>query len=189
MPESAPFMNLANQFLIAMPGLNDPNFERCLIYICHHDDEGAMGLIINQETDAVVDELLEQLNIECDSKLPQAVLRGGPVKQEQGFILHSTDNGPYPNSDIISEDIGLSGSLEVLEHIARGEGPKNFLLSLGYAGWAPDQLEEEIQSNSWLTAAADTNIIFEVPSHLKWQAAIASLGFDPNTLQSTAGHA
>ncbi|GAA6151694.1 YqgE/AlgH family protein [Pseudoteredinibacter isoporae] len=189
MPTPKQTMNLANQFLIAMPGLNDPSFERSLIYICHHDDEGAMGLIINQETDAQLDELLEQLEISSEQDLPQKVLHGGPVRQEQGFILHSTDNGPYPKSDIICEEVALSGSLEVLEHIATGDGPKKFLVSLGYAGWAPDQLEDEIQSNSWLTAPVDVDILFGVPSHLKWKKAVASLGFDPNTLQSTAGHA
>lgn len=182
-------MNLSNQFLIAMPGLNDPNFERSLIYLCHHDDEGAMGLVINQETEAKLDEILEQLDIDCDQKMQQKVLHGGPVRQEQGFILHSTDNGPHPKSDIISDDIALSGSLELLEHIAKGSGPQHFLISLGYAGWAPDQLEEEIQSNSWLTAPANSEILFQTPSHLKWQKAVASLGFDPDTLQSTAGHA
>ena len=145
-------MNLANQFLIAMPGLNDPSFDHSLIFLCHHDDEGAMGLIINQETDTNIEELLAQLDINPEKKLPQRVLHGGPVRQEQGFILHSTDNGPHTKSDIISDDIALSGSMEVLQHIACGQGPEQFLVSLGYAGWAPDQLEEEIQSNSWLTA-------------------------------------
>ncbi len=182
-------MNLANQFLIAMPGLNDPSFDHSLIFLCHHDDEGAMGLIINQETDANIEELLAQLDIQPEKELPQKVLHGGPVQQEQGFILHSTETGPHPKSDIISDNIALSGSMDVLQHIASGQGPRKYLVSLGYAGWAPEQLEDEIQNNSWLTAPADIDILFHVPNHLKWEKAVASLGFDPKTLQHTAGHA
>ncbi|MCV6614631.1 MAG: YqgE/AlgH family protein [Cellvibrionaceae bacterium] len=184
-------LNLSNQFLIAMPGMDDPNFSRTLIYICHHDAEGAMGIVINRETSAGLDQLLAQVNIESEIRLDTKVLYGGPVKPEQGFILHSNDGEPLSNaaSQTIDEQVGLSGSLEMLRSIAAGKGPRQYLVSLGYSGWGADQLETEIVRNSWLTAEADTDIIFNCPIDKRWERAVASLGFDPATLIDTAGHA
>lgn len=182
-------LDLSNQFLIAMPGMNDPNFDHSLIYICHHDEEGAMGLVVNRETDATLSELLEQVSIEAPQDLSSKVLYGGPVRTEQGFILHSTEDSKFEKSDQISEQLSLSGSLEILQAIADNAGPEQYIVSLGYAGWGAKQLETEIQNNSWLTAPAEPSILFECPCEERWNKAVSLLGFDPSTLQSTAGHA
>jgi len=189
-------LDLRDQFLIAMPGLNDPDFDHAVIYICHQDDEGAMGLIVNQLTDSSLQELLSQVDIELNEELHQVevadahrVFYGGPVRPEQGFVLHSRDDNQFEDADNVSDTLALSGSLEVLKAIARGEGPKDFLVCLGYAGWGPGQLEAEIQNNSWLTAPAQASILFNSKVEQRWRDAVASLGFDPSLLQSTAGHA
>lgn len=183
-------VNLTNHFLIAMPGMADPHFSKTLTYICEHSDKGAIGLVINKPIDITVGHLFEQVNIalEDDAVKYDAVHFGGPVKVECGFVLHQP-LGDWNSTLKIDEDIGMTTSKDILEAIARGEGPNRVLVTLGYAGWSPGQLEEEIKRNGWLTVEADTNLIFDLPPEDKLLAAMQKLGFHPAMLSDTVGHA
>ncbi len=189
---------LDGQILIAMPGMEDPRFARSLVYMCAHSEEGAMGIIVNQLSDQVSFlDLLVQLDVVPDSeqiRLPppaqsMRVQHGGPVETARGFVLHSgdyfTENATLP----IDNDICLTATLDILKAIAEGEGPARAILALGYAGWAPGQLETEIQHNGWLHCAADSDLIFSDDLESKYDRALKRLGIDPAMLSSDAGHA
>ena len=181
---------LTGQLLIAMPAMSDPRFERSVIYMCAHTEDGAMGLVINRELDSIsFPDLLEQIGIETAP--PENAIRilfGGPVEQSRGFVLHSSD---YTLDGTLEVDggIALTASVDILKAIAEGNGPARRLLALGYAGWGPGQLEGEIGMNGWLTAEATADLVFTLPDDEKWGAALKTLGVDPLTLSASAGHA
>lgn len=182
--------SLKNHFLIAMPSLNDTFFYHSVVYLCEHDDNGAMGLIINRPTQITVDELLSHINIDTpavhNKEIP--ILFGGPVHKSQGMVLHDSDRA-WDASLKVSDSLYLTTSTDILKQIGRGTGPENMLIALGYAGWDAGQLEQEIIDNSWLTVESSHNIIFNTPAKERWQAAAALLGVDITLLSSSAGHA
>lgn len=182
---------LDGQLLISMPAMLDPNFERTVIYMCAHSEQGAIGLVINRRaTDISFLELLSQLRIDVDSPpQEQPIFIGGPVETERGFVLHSTDYFSEDTTLKTSDEIGLTATLDILRTMAQGKGPDRTLLAIGYAGWAPGQLELEIQSNGWLNCDADNDIIFDTQTEDKWERAIAKLGIDISLLSSDFGHA
>lgn len=184
-----PDSTLIGRFLIAMPHMGDPRFERSVVFLCAHGDEGAMGLIVNKETDNVdFDEMLDQLEIE-DSRIGQlTVHNGGPVETGRGFVLHTRDY--LEESSVgVTDEIALTATIEILRAIAQGGGPRKRLLALGYAGWGEGQLESEIQANGWLIADADEDILFDADLERKWDKALAKLGIDPAALSGAAGRA
>lgn len=183
--------SLANHFLIAMPGMDDPNFSRGVTLLCHHGDEGAMGLMLNRNSDLVLGEVMARIGIQdVDARVAgQLVLSGGPVEPERGFVLHSPDAGQYDATYRVSDQILLTTSRDVLEAMARGEGPKRAVIALGYAGWGAQQLEHELQEHVWLAVAAESQVIFDVPLSQRWDAAARLIGIDPNALSSYSGHA
>ncbi len=182
---------LQGQFLIAMPGMHDPNFEKSVIYLCAHSEQGAVGLIINKVSDTLrFEELLHQLNIDKAEEVPPyPVYVGGPVETEAGFVLHSRDYMSETHTLEASETIGMTATLDILRAIARNEGPSKVLLAIGYAGWAPGQLEAEILANGWLHCPADEALIFDHATADKWERAVRLLGIDPSLLVQDAGHA
>lgn len=182
--------HLTNHFLIAMPGLVDPNFFHTVTYICEHSDEGAMGLVINRPLGLQLSDIFEQLEIKVTASnfANQPVYAGGPVQVDRGFILH--DTGTVWKSTLkVTSEISITTSLDILEAIARGDGPTHSLVTLGYAGWASGQLEDELAQNAWLNGPAKSEIIFNRHSNERWQAAADLLGVDLNLLSSDTGHA
>jgi len=180
---------LTGQLLIAMPSMRDPRFARSVVYLCAHNAEGAMGLVVNKLIDSLsFDELLKQLGIERHIEEPIDIHFGGPVESGRGFVLHSADY-LQDSSLQVDDGIALTATLDVLRDIARGTGPRRSLFALGYAGWGPGQLDAELQANGWLTASADAALVFEGDSAAKWDSAIARLGIDPHRLVGDAGHA
>jgi putative transcriptional regulator len=180
---------LTGQLLIAMPGMRDTRFARSVVYLCAHNAEGAMGLVVNKLLDSVsFEELLGQLGIEGRPGQPISIHFGGPVESGRGFVLHSAD---YKQDSTLEVDgrIALTATLDVLRDIAQGGGPKQHLFALGYAGWGPGQLDQELQANGWLTAEADERLVFGGDHAAKWDGAIARLGIDPTRLTFDAGHA
>jgi len=181
---------LDGQLLIAMPGMMDPRFEHTVIYVCAHSEEGAMGLVVNKLVDHITfPDLLEQLGI--DSGLGDDRIQvhfGGPVEESRGFVLHSVDY-LQDSSMPVDEHMALTASIDVLKAISLGNGPQHCLLALGYAGWAPGQLDSEIQANGWLHLESDNDLVFGVDQDTKWTRAVAKLGIDLTLLSSTAGHA
>lgn len=182
---------LAGQLLIAMPDMNDPRFANSVIYLCAHSEDGAMGLIVNKlQPQVQFGELLEQLGI---NKAPGVrnirVHFGGPVEHARGFLLHSSDYRSEAGTLEVDENIGMTATLDVLEDIASGQGPDVSMLALGYAGWGPGQLENEIAQNGWLTCDSSADIVFGRANEHKWTAALKVLGIDPILLSSTAGRA
>ncbi|MCY4230771.1 MAG: YqgE/AlgH family protein [Alphaproteobacteria bacterium] len=179
---------LTGQLLIAMPSMGDPRFERTVIYMCAHGDEGAMGLVINKSLESLsFTDLMEQLGVE-NNETEMSILSGGPVETGRGFVLHSADYD-REGSLAVSDNIRLTATIDVLKAIAVGHGPQKCLLALGYAGWAPGQIEGEIQRNDWLTAPADDAILFDNALESKWGRAIGKLGVDASMLSSFAGRA
>ncbi|MCG6940942.1 MAG: YqgE/AlgH family protein [Thiohalocapsa sp.] len=182
--------SLTNHFLIAMPGLKDPNFSRTVTYVCEHTEHGAMGIVINRPMDIRLGEVLEQLDIEpaVAGVADTQVYLGGPVQTDRGFVIHS---GPveYDSTLAVTQDIRVTTSRDVLEAIANGEGPAHTLIALGYAGWGSGQLEEELSANAWLSGPADADIIFSRSPGERWLAAAQLLGIDLNLLSGDAGHA
>lgn len=178
-----------NKLLLAMPAMTDPRFERSVIYICSHDEAGAMGLVINYALDQLsFESLLEQLEIEISADVPDVTVHaGGPVEPGRGFVLHSADY-VQDSTLIVSQTLALTATVDVLKAIAEGHGPLHHLLALGYAGWGAGQLEREIQDNGWMIAEADDEIIFNTDLELKWPRAMAMLGVDVAMLSSDAGH-
>jgi putative transcriptional regulator len=181
---------LTNHFLIAMPGLQDPNFARTVTYVCEHSDQGAMGIVINRPLDVALGELLDQLQI--PTSWPEArglpVFQGGPVQTDRGFVLHNAGL-TFDSTLSITPDICVTTSRDVLEAIANGEGPTQTLIALGYAGWGGGQLEQEMISNAWLNGPASDDIIFRIDPAARWMAAAQLLGVDLNLLSGEAGHA
>jgi len=185
-------MDFTGKLLIAMPGIGDPRFEHSLIFLCSHNEDGAMGLILNKTAPGVkLGDILEQLDIETadapHAKLP--VRFGGPVETQRGFVLHSADYESQVNSLVVNDAFAMTATLDVLEDVALGQGPAQLLIMLGYAGWGPGQLEDEIASNGWLTTDADPAIVFGEGDTEKWSAALKTLGVDPIVLSASAGHA
>ena len=188
-------LSLTNHLLIAMPNLVDPNFEQSVSYICEHNNEGAMGVVINRPTTLSFSDLCEQLEIEITDSdtVNYPIFDGGPVETDRGFILH-TPLGEWESTLEVTKDIGLTMSQDIIEAIAEGydsnnKPPKHFIITLGYAGWSEDQIEEEIAENVWLNVAANTKILFNTPIKKRWSAAAAALGINLQQLSSDIGHA
>jgi putative transcriptional regulator len=184
--------SLQNHLLIAMPSLDDTFFERSVIYLCEHDEKGAMGIMINQPIGIDVNELLKQmlLDEEPDSivSLGSTVLVGGPVNPDRGFVLH-TPQSNWNNSQALTDEVMLTTSRDVLTSLGTSAAPNNFIVALGYAGWSRDQLEQELADNTWLSTPATKELLFDISFDDRWQQATESLGFDIWQLSSQTGHA
>jgi putative transcriptional regulator len=189
-----PQLHLADHFLIAMPSMLDPMFGGTVVYICEHNAEGALGVIINKATDMTMDVLFERIELNLEivpgrrSINSQPVMFGGPVQVERGFVLH-TPHGHFSSTMPVTDEVALTTSKDVLEAVAHGDGPRRLLVSLGCSGWSAGQLEEEITRNGWLTVRADPAIIFDTPVEERFTAAMKLLGIDPMMLAGEAGHA
>ncbi|MDF1643431.1 MAG: YqgE/AlgH family protein [Pseudomonadales bacterium] len=183
------FTRLNDQLLVAMPQLQDLTFSQSVTYLCEHDDDGAFGLVINKPLGVNLSQIFVQLNITPGSEfIDQPILAGGPVHVDQGFILHK-EKGDWSSSTAVSEQLYLTTSLDVLEAIANGEGPKEFLVTLGCASWSAGQLEEEMAANSWLTSHVSGEILFHLPHDARAHAAAETIGIDLNLLSPDVGHA
>ncbi len=185
-----PSAYLTGQLLIAMPGMSDPRFSKTVVYICAHNADGAMGLVVNRAIDTLsFPDLLEQLEIDAvGDETPIEVLFGGPVESARGFVLHSPDY-VQDATLVVDEHIALTATTDILKAIAGGGGPHNRILALGYAGWGPGQLDSEIMSNGWLHVDADDDLVFGHDLERKWEQAIQKIGIDPRMLSGEAGHA
>jgi len=188
-------INFTGHFLIAMPNLTDPYFSKSVTFICTHNQDGAMGVVINRPTDMSYEILFEKINLNLQNKTLAArpVLYGGPVQPERGFVLHQPI-GDWDSSITVLNSVALTTSKDILEAVAQGSGPEKLLLSLGYAGWTAGQLEQEVAQNAWLSVKPkdmDTlnTILFDTPYEKQLNAAITLLGFDPAMLSDEAGHA
>jgi putative transcriptional regulator len=180
---------LTGQLLVAMPHMADPRFARSVVYLCAHSGEGAMGLVVNRLIDSLTFEsLLEQLGVEASVPADMPVHFGGPVESSRGFVLHTTDY-LQDSTLLIDDEIALTATIDVLKAIATGEGPKQRVLALGYAGWAAGQLDAEIQANGWLLVPADLDLVFGNDNGAKWARSLAKIGVDLTLLSSEAGHA
>ena len=186
-PEQA--TNLGNHFLIAMPDMADPNFGGTVIFVAEHSAKGALGLVINRPTDLDLGTLFEriELNLETSDQAREPVYYGGPVQRDRGFVLHQPV-GNWNSTVTVSDDIGLTSSKDVLEAVVEGNGPDRMMVTLGYSGWGPGQLEDEIARNAWLTVPAAPELIFDTPFDERFLAAFRLLGIDPTYLASSAGH-
>jgi putative transcriptional regulator len=184
-------MDLCGKLLVAMPGMGDSRFEKAVIFMCAHTPEGAMGLIVNKPARHVnVTELLRQLKIETtDNRRNIPAYFGGPVEHGRGFVLHSADYQSGESTLKVDEQFGMTATLDILEEIANGNGPETAILMLGYSGWGPGQVEDEIVQNGWLTCDATPEIVFAEDNEAKWTAALKTLGIDPQSLSATAGRA
>ena len=182
--------SLAGQFLIAMPSLTEPPFSRGVAFICQHDEDGAVGLLINQLSEYRFGDVLAQMKLACsDQDLADApVLIGGPVQQERGFVLHR-EHGHWESSYRINDDWSVTTSRDILVAMAAGEGPRLALMTLGYSGWGAGQLEQELKDNTWLTAEGSERVVFHTPLEERWSAAAGLVGIDPLQLPGYAGHA
>jgi putative transcriptional regulator len=182
--------SLKNHFLLAMPGLQDPNFSQSVVYLCEHTADGAMGLIINQQMDIPVNAIFKQMkltyNEDCGGEF---IFDGGPVARDRGFILHPSVSKVWESTISICDEISLTASKDILSDIAIGEGPKNAMITLGYSSWSAGQLEEELASNTWLTIPSSSAIIFNTACHRRASAAASSIGLDLDMLSSDMGHA
>lgn len=183
-------VDLTRHFLIAMPSMVDPHFAKTLTLICEHNDRGALGVVVNRPVDMDLHNLLLQIDITpANENLKSVPVHfGGPVQIDRGFVLHSPV-GQWQSTLAVGEDLGLTTSKDVLEALARGEGPQQMLVTLGYAGWAPGQLEHELAQNAWLTVRAEASVIFDTPAENRLPAAMALLGINPAMLSDNAGHA
>jgi putative transcriptional regulator len=185
-------VNLTNHFLIAMPNMADPYFAKSLTYICEHNEQGALGVVVNRPTEMTVGGLFEQVEIPlANNELSQrAVYFGGPVQVDRGFVLHRPVGG-WQSTLVIGNEIGLTTSRDILEAMGQGDGPacEGTLVSLGYSGWAPGQIEQELGQNAWLTVSANASIIFDKSPETRLESAMSLLGFDLASLSEEAGHA
>ena len=182
------FPSLKNHLLVAMPGLSDPFFKETVTYIIQHDEEGAMGVMINQTMPVSQYELLKQLGFDAPKILETAdVLSGGPVQMQRGFVLHK-GHGEWDSSMAINDEVALTSSMDILQAISHDEGPEHYQLLLGYAGWDAGQLDQEMLDNSWLTVPVNETLIFDTPLEQRWQQASQSIGIDINQLTLLAGH-
>ena len=188
---SATLDDLTGQMLIAMPGMEDPRFANSLVFMVAHSEEGAMGLIVNKPTPEVrFGDLLDQLEITGQEGTRDIRVHfGGPVETSRGFVLHSPDYSSEGATLPVTKEVSLTGTIDVLEALAKGAGPTSAFLALGYAGWAPGQLESEIQTNSWLTCPGQSTLVYGRAHEHKWSAALKSIGIDPLVLSDTAGRA
>lgn len=185
-------MNLTNHFIIAMPGLTDPLFEKSVSLICQHNEQGAMGLTINNPTDITFETFLSQLDIPLENKSigQTPVYLGGPVETGHGFILYANNTDQnWEQTIAVNEHLSLSSSKDILTAIAKGNGPSDYLIILGYSGWHGGQIEKEIQENSWLNVPADNDIIFQTPINQRWENAAMKIGIDIHLISSEIGHA
>ncbi len=182
-------VNLTHNFLIAMPNMVDPNFNGTLTYICDHGEQGALGVVINRPIELDLSTLFEQIGLSLPERLHrQTVYFGGPVQTERGFVLH-TPPLTFTSTITVNDTLSLTTSKDVLEAVSQGAGPNKFMVSLGYAGWEPGQLEEEIKNNAWLSVAADPQVIFDLEPGERLHAAMRLLGIDFSNLSHQAGHA
>jgi putative transcriptional regulator len=190
---------LTNQLLVAMPAMADPNFAQAVTLVCEHSERGALGLILNRPLQMKLHDVFEQLGLDmADLRIgQQSVLRGGPVQTDRGFVVHrpggrpagAEERGGWDSTLQVSSGIQVTTSRDVLAAMARGEGPPDAFIALGYAGWDAGQLEQEILGNAWLSVPADERLIFEVPYEERWSAAGKLLGIDLTRISSVAGHA
>ncbi|MDH5749668.1 MAG: YqgE/AlgH family protein [Rhodospirillales bacterium] len=183
-------LSLTGHLLVAMPGMQDPRFSKTVIYMCSHGSEGAMGLVVNRVLESLTfPDMLEQLGIVPTGANDQIRVHfGGPVESERGFVLHSPDYFKDATL-VVGGTLGLTATVDILKDIARGSGPKQSLLALGYAGWAPGQLDMEIKANGWLHVPSDNDLVFSQNLDDKWEQAMGKLGVDPRMLSDTVGHA
>jgi putative transcriptional regulator len=188
--------NLTGQFLIAVPSLLDPNFARTVVLLCRHDADGAMGLVVNRHSGIGMDRVLRGIGLDGRGWEGEPVHYGGPVEPERGFVLHtrnpiraSASSAVFESSLKVTDEIVLTISQDVIRRIAGGRGPEKALVALGYAGWAPGQLEAEIVSDGWLIAPPDPIVIFDVPIGKRWDTAVRNLGIDPARLVASRGNA
>src|SRR5574343_968651 len=200
MPEASP-INLSNQFLIAMPGMGDDTFSGSVVYLCEHNEKGALGLVINKPIDIKLSNLFEKVDLSLgrDDLADAPVYFGGPVQTERGFVLHEplappppegeAGDSPYNATLHVPGGLEMTTSRDVLEAMSQGAGPRRVLVTLGYAGWGAGQLEDELSRNGWLTVAADPGIIFDTPVAQRYERALALLGISPLMLSQEAGHA
>ena len=204
--EPVSMISLENQFLIAMPSLGDPYFNKSVTYICEHNEDGAMGLIINLPVNITLADLLKQIeptdeekkklaeksesddDLDNNNSLEQLVLSGGPLAQQRGFVLHSTQQG-WDSSLALSDEVMITTSKDILMALGTDRAPESFIVALGYAGWEAGQLEQELKDNSWLTIPADNELLFNTPIEQRWKKAAESLGIDLVHLSSDIGHA
>ncbi|NBQ89829.1 MAG: YqgE/AlgH family protein [Betaproteobacteria bacterium] len=188
-------INLTNQFLIAMPGMADERFAGTVVYLCEHNDRGALGLVINKPIDITLTRLFEKVDLHLgrNDLHDSPVFFGGPVQTERGFVLHervSTEESPYHSTLAIpGAQVEMTTSRDVLEALSSGAGPRRVLITLGYSGWGAGQLEDEISRNGWLTVEAEPSVIFDTPIDQRYQKALSLLGIDPRMLSQEAGHA
>lgn len=193
-PSASSPINLTNQFLIAMPGMVDGNFAGTVVYLCEHNDKGALGLVINRPIDINLKHLFEKVDLSLDriDLAERPVYLGGPVQTERGFVLHESldDEGGHYNSTLkIEGGLEMTTSRDVLEALSNGAGPRKVFITLGYSGWTAGQLEEEISRNGWLNVDADPDVIFDTPVEQRYDKALSLLGIDRNFLMGEAGHA
>ena len=194
MPVMAIRIDLTNQFLIAMPGMTDDTFSGTVVYLCEHNEKGALGLVINKPIDIKLKNLFEKVELSLDREelAEQPVYFGGPVQTERGFVLHERlgeQAAAYSSTMSIPGGLEMTTSKDVLEALSNGAGPKKILVTLGYSGWQAGQLEEELGRNGWLTVDADPAVIFDTPIEKRYERALSLLGFDPRMLSQEAGHA
>lgn len=183
-------LDLTHHFLIAMPAMTDPFFAKSLTYVCEHNEQGALGIVVNRPISLTLGELFSQIQVPLDSaeleKMP--VHFGGPVQTERGFVLHE-EKGQWQSTLHINGKVGLTTSKDILEAVGAGNGPRNLLVTLGYAGWSQGQLEHELSQNAWLSVPASEHILFDLPAEERLTAAMTLLGVDYATLSEEAGHA
>jgi len=183
-------IDLTHHFLIAMPAMTDPFFAKSLTYVCEHNEEGAMGIVVNRPTSLTLSELFAQINMPLDqAELEDMPVHfGGPVQTDRGFVLHDA-GGTWQSTLRVNDRIELTTSKDILQAVGEGKGPKKLLVTLGYAGWSPGQLEQELADNAWLSVPADEHILFELPAEERLPAAMKLLGVDYATLSEEVGHA
>ena len=176
-------LSLRNKFLVALPTMEDRNFDKAVTFICDHGDEGAMGIVINQPLELSLPEVFKQLNLPNPIELPTtSVLKGGPVKPQRGFLLHTPSDHDWHTSMRVTDELMLTASKDALESIAQGDAPSNYLFALGFAGWSPGQLETELKENCWLTVDADFDTLFNQPAETRWHSLYEKMGIDPGTI-------
>jgi putative transcriptional regulator len=187
---TATTVNLTQHFLIAMPAMADPNFANTLTFVCEHNKDGALGIVVNRPTEMTLSALFEQIEIPLgNAQMRKAPVHfGGPVQIDRGFVLHRP-LGNWQSTLAITDEVGLTTSKDVLEALGRGEGPRDVLVSLGYAGWSAGQLEQELSQNAWLTVPADPAVMFDLPADRRLPAAMQLLGIDFSRLSDDVGHA
>ncbi len=181
---------LNDHFLIAMPAMGDPNFHHSVTYICEHNAQGALGITINRPMSLNLGDIFDQLNLERSPDISESapILLGGPVQPERGFVIHNP-KGQWDSSMETGDQIQVTTSRDVLQAMARGEGPDQAIVALGYAGWTAGQLELEVVENAWLTVPSSHEILFETPYDKRWESAAALLGVDVKNISNYAGHA